>query len=75
MKFSKKLMAWLMTASMAAALVPTTALAEEPTVQTESATGAETGGAADETASDLTQESVDSADAGKCSAGNRKPGA
>lgn len=63
MKFSKKLMAWLMTASMAAALVPTTALAEEPTVQTESATGAETGGAADETASDLTQESVDSADA------------
>ena len=35
MKFSKKLMAWLMTASMAAALVPTTALAEEPTVQTE----------------------------------------
>ncbi len=40
MRFSKKLVAWLMTATMAAALVPTSALAAEPGEQT--GTAAET---------------------------------
>ena len=42
MRFSKKLVAWLMTATMAAALVPTSALAAEPGEQTGTAAETET---------------------------------
>lgn len=60
MRFSKKLVAWLMTATMAAALVPTSALAAEPGEQT--GTAAETETTVDETSGvsedSLTEEST-----------------